>query len=32
VLRRLPPEAEAVLTGPEVEETLLEEPRTAAAR
>jgi acyl-CoA thioester hydrolase len=32
VLRRLPPEAEAVLTGPEVDETTPEAPRTAAAR
>lgn len=32
VLRRLPPEAEAVLTGPEVEETTPEVPRTAAVR
>ncbi|MFT3723989.1 MAG: thioesterase family protein [Hyphomonadaceae bacterium] len=32
VLRRLPAEAEAVLTGPEVEETTPELPRTAAAR
>ena len=30
-LRRLPPEAEAVLTGPEVEQCLLEEPRAAVA-
>jgi acyl-CoA thioesterase FadM len=32
VLRRFPPDAEAVLTGPEVEETTPEAPRTAAAR
>ena len=32
VLRRLPPEAEAVLTGPEVEDTPPEIPRTAAVR
>ncbi len=32
VLRRLPAEAEAVLTGPEVEETTPELPRTAAVR
>lgn len=32
VPRRLPAQAEAVLTGPELEETLIEPPRSAASR